>query len=218
MQYNNINTINDVLKEKYIYGSELTDLGFPKTVPIRADLDGLRPVPFQDAAKEKKPKECVAHFFTDDYRFERVWNNCEKYIDILRNFKYVCSPDFSCYSGMPYVMQLWQVYRSRAISHFLTAMGGLDIIPTVAWSDSVSFDFCFEGIPQESTLAVSTNGCFSKSGTECYQKGFREMCRRLHPYNVLVIGKEIEVEADVDIIYMKSFGQNMTNRLGRNNG
>lgn len=44
------------------------------------------------------------------------------------------------------------------------------------------------------------------------------MCRRLHPYNVLVIGKEIEVDSDADIIYMKSFGQNMTNRLGRNNG
>ena len=211
--YYNINTLNDILKEKYIQGSELTELRFPKIVPIRADLDNLRPVSFQDAAKEKRPKECVAHFFTDDYRFERIWNNCEKYIDILRNFKYICSPDFSCYSEMPYIMQLWQIYRNRAISHFLTAMG-LDVIPTVVWSDSSSFDFCFQGLPQESTLAVSTNGCFSKNGKECYRNGFKEMCHRLYPYNILVIGQEIKVNVDVDIIYMKSFGQYMTKRLG----
>lgn len=211
--YNGINTINDVLKEKYIIGAELTKLGFPILNPVRVNLSKLRPVPFQNAGKEKKPKECVAHFFTDDYRFERVWNNCEKYLDILENFKYVCSPDFSCYSGMPYVLQLWQVYRSRAISHFLFA-NGISVIPTVTWSGEESFDFCFDGLPQNSTLAVSTNGCFTQNGKECYRIGFEEMCKRLNPYNVLVIGREIHVDVNIEVTFLNSFGQEMSERIG----
>ena len=39
------------------------------------------------------------------------------------------------------------------------------------------------------------------------------MCRRLNPFNVLVVGKEIEVNADVPIVYMDSYGQEMSKRL-----
>lgn len=213
VMYDGISTINDVAKEKYILGAELTKFGFPVLNPVRARCDKLRPVPFQDAGKEKKPKECIAHFFTDDYRFERIWNNCEKYLDMLKNFKYVCSPDFSCYSNMPYALQLWQIYRSHAISYFLSA-NGISVIPTVTWSGEESFDFCFGGLPQNSTLAVSTNGCFTEQGKDCYRKGFKEMCRCLNPYNVLVIGREIRVDADIEIVYLNSFGQDMSKRIG----
>lgn len=215
--YRSIHTLNDVLKEKYSFGAELTEFGFPKLVPVRAELGHLRPVPFQSASKERNPKKCIVHFFLDDYKFERLWNNCEKYLGILQNFKYVCGPDFSFYSDMPYVMQLWNVYRNRALSHFMTAMG-MDVIPTVGWADEKSFEFCFDGLPEESTLAVSTNGCFSESGKACFRAGFSEMCRRLHPYNVLVIGKEIEVEDTVEIVYLDSFGQEMTKRLEKKDG
>lgn len=211
--YKSISTINDVTKEKYILGAKLTVLGFPVLEPVHAKITGIRPVPFQDAGREKRPKECIAHFFTDDYRFERIWNNCEKYLDILKNFKYACSPDFSCYSNMPYVMQLWQIYRSRALSHFLS-MNGISVIPTATWSGESSFDFCFDGLPQNSTLVVSTNGCFTEQGKTCYRRGFEEMCKRLNPYNVLVVGREIHVDADTEIIYFDSFGQDMSKRLG----
>lgn len=30
------------------------------------------------------------------------------------------------------------------------------VIPTVSWGDGSTFDFCFEGIPKGSTVAVST--------------------------------------------------------------
>ena len=212
--YNSINTKNDVAKEGYILNCELSgEYDLPKLGSIHAYFDDLRPVPFNKAVSEKKPRECVCHFFIEDMAFERVWNNCDKYLDILQNFKYVCSPDFSFYSDMPKAMQIWQTYRSRALGYYLSA-NGISVIPTVDWGFEDSFEWCFDGLPQNSTLAVSTNGCFSRIGKECYRRGFEEMCRRLNPYNVLVVGREIEVDVDVPIIYMDSYGQEISKKLG----
>ena len=44
-------------------------------------------------------------FYEDDASFERIWNNPNKYLPILKKFKGVISPDFSLYRDMPLVMQ-----------------------------------------------------------------------------------------------------------------
>ena len=49
--------------------------------------------------------ETGIHFFADDYAFERLWNSPEQYIDMLRKFQCVLSPDFSLYMDMPMAMK-----------------------------------------------------------------------------------------------------------------
>lgn len=52
--YNMICTENDVLRERFIAGAELTGrYGFPQLKLINADVTGLKSVPFHMAAKEK---------------------------------------------------------------------------------------------------------------------------------------------------------------------
>lgn len=209
--YDKIHTERDVLKEKLAYGSELTgQYGFPYLPPVRANFDGLKKlkaVSFQKATKEKRPKEAVCHFFADDYIFERVWNDTDRYIEMLSYFKYVCSPDFSIYSQMPLTLQLYNTYRNRAVANYLTA-NGLSVIPTVSWCDKESYEWCFDGLPHSSTLAVSTNGCFFESGIKAFQDGFKAMCDTLEPYNVLIIGRELPLPGvNVDVVYMESEGQ-----------
>lgn len=105
--YQEINTINDVIRERYLYGSELDGkYGFPKLPTVNADLTGVKAVPFNLAQRELNPRNSVCHFFIDDHRFERLWNNPEKYFRILENFRYVCTPDFSFYDGMPLAMKI----------------------------------------------------------------------------------------------------------------
>lgn len=204
-----ISTKRDVLKEHYIIGAELSGKhGIPTLPPIMANFDGLKPVAFQKAIKEKKPRDSVCHFFQDDYIFERIWNNAIKYVDCLSNFRYVCTPDFSIYSSIPLTLQLYNTYRNRAIGFYLSTFG-IDVISTVSWCGEESFGYCFDGLPKESTLAVSTNGCFSASGKDAYRRGFKEMCKQLNPCNVLVVGREIPVDCDIEITYMKSFGQEL---------
>lgn len=211
--YDTINTKKDMLKEKYIFASELTGkYNFPQLPENNAYFDNLRAVPFNLAATEKYPKNCLCHFFIDDEGFERVWNNADKYIPMLKNFKYVCTPDFSFYNDMPLAMQIWQVYKNRALSWYLS-LNGINIIPSVGWGFENTYDFCFDGLPKNSVLSVSTNGCFSTQGKECYRKGFAEMCRRLTPLKVLIVGRKIDVDTNIRTIYMDSFGQSLTKKL-----
>ena len=46
-------------------------------------------------------KSIGVHFFLDDYQIERIWNRPEFYINKLKDFDCVLTPDFSLYSDMP---------------------------------------------------------------------------------------------------------------------
>ena len=102
-------------------------------------------------------KSIGVHFFLDDYQIERVWNRPEFYINKLKDFDCVLTPDFSLYSDMQKSMMIWNTYHSRLIGQ-LMQKAGIIVIPTVSWADEKTFDFCFDGLPQKGTLAISTIG------------------------------------------------------------
>lgn len=41
------------------------------------------------------------HFFIDDYQFNRVWTTPDAYINRLKQFQAVLTPDFSTYTDFP---------------------------------------------------------------------------------------------------------------------
>ena len=60
-----------------------------------------------------KNRNGTAHFFLDDYRFERCWKNADSQIEELKKYDGALSPDFSMYTNYPQAFQIWQVYRNR---------------------------------------------------------------------------------------------------------
>lgn len=129
------------------------------------------------------------HFFIDDYRFERVWNQPERYIPMLKKFDCVLTPDFSTYSDMPLPMQAWNVYRNRALGNIWTREG-IEVIPSLSWGGVDSFDVCFSGLPKESVYAVSTVGCTKKKQSiDGFRIGMDEAIKRLNPSKLVVYGK-----------------------------
>lgn len=107
------------------------DGGWPMLATVDAMPKGL--VTFEVATAYKHP-DAFCHFFIDDYRFERVWNQPERYIDTLRKYDGVLSPDFSMYTDMPLPMQAWNSYRSKALAKYWQGEG-ITVIPTLCWSD-----------------------------------------------------------------------------------
>ena len=79
-------------------------------------------ITFSKAVRSKEYDNFV-HFYEDDVNFERIWNNPNRYLPILKKFDGVISPDFSLYRDMPLVMQQWNTYRSRAIGYWLQTNG-----------------------------------------------------------------------------------------------
>ena len=92
-------------------------------------------------------------FFLYDYKFERVWKSPDSDIEKLRRYRAVLSPDFSIYTEMTPVLQLYNVFRNRWCGAYF-ASKGMRVVPTVSWGEENTFDFCFMGIPKGSTVAV----------------------------------------------------------------
>lgn len=52
-------------------------------------------------------------------------------------------------------LQLYNTFRNRWCGAYL-ASKDIQVIPTVNWGDENTFEFCFDGIPKGSIVAVST--------------------------------------------------------------
>lgn len=132
--------------------------------------------------------DCWVMFYEHDRKFERLWRNPKQYLEKLKKFKGIISPDFSLYRNMPLVMQMWNTYRNRALSVWLQN-NGIEIIPNVRFGDERTFSFCFDGIEKGKTVAIGTLGCIRKKEDKIFFKvGLAYMVNRLSPKNIIVYG------------------------------
>lgn len=144
------------------------------------------------------------HFFLDDYRFARVWNNPEIYIPTLEKFDFVLSPDFSLYTDFPVAMQIYNHYRKHWLAAFWESHG-IEVIPTIGWSTPDSFDWCFDGEPVGGTVAVSSVGTQNDEyAKELFIAGYNEMIKRLSPETIIFYGN-VPDECRGNIIKIKPF-------------
>lgn len=135
------------------------------------------------------------HFFTDDYRFTSCWRQPLKYADMFARAGAVMSPDFSMYRDMPLALQLYSHYRKHWLGQFWQTRGAA-VIPTISWSDSASWDFCFDGEPRGGIVAVSTVGVKrDKEAFGLFSAGWSEMLDRLSPKRVIVCGEVFDFMA-----------------------
>lgn len=145
-------------------------------------------------AKTTQDSSYTLHFFKDDYQFERLWNNPEKYLELIQGFDAVLTPDFSLYMDMPLPMQQWNEYRRRALGTYWQR-NGVTVIPTLSWTDERSYGFCFDGLPKRATLATSTVGVkSSEEATEIWKAGMAEALKRLKPKRLLLYGGRIDFD------------------------
>jgi len=133
------------------------------------------------------------HCFLHDYQIQRLWNNPDHYIDAIKRQGYggILSPDFSLFMDMPLALQLYNTYRNRWVGAYMQ-MHGIKVVPTVSWSGSASYDFCFLGIEPHSTVAISTVGINTPDVVSGFFDGYAAMMERLEPRNVLIYGRKLD--------------------------
>lgn len=103
-----------------------------------------RVIPFSKALKTNDYDQWVV-FYEQDEKFFRLWNTPRKYLNILKKFQGVITPDFSLYRNMPLVMQKWSTYQGKAIGVWLQNEG-IEVIPNIRFADERSYEFCFDGV------------------------------------------------------------------------
>jgi hypothetical protein len=139
--------------------------------------------------KNANPANVGIHFFIDDYRFENVWTQPDRHVDILRKYAVVLSPDFSMYTDFPLALQINSHYRKHWLGAYWQRKG-ITVIPTICWSEERSFEWCFDGKPEKSTVAISSVGTqLNERSKRLIMLGFRQMMSRLQPKTVLFHGR-----------------------------
>lgn len=215
-----IHTAFDVMKEYMITGAEL-DGKYQFPVIPAAFYEPFDTIDFADSFKRsiKNHRELNVNFYIHDNAFERVYANPDRYLEHLRCFHSVCGLDYSIASGeqgMPFAMQIWNKYRNHALTYYL-ALNGVKMIPNISILSEDCWDWCFDGYTIGSNVACSTNGRMkSKASRIDFCNGFYEMCRRLQPNKVIIVGRlPKELKSEVPIINLKSRNQLMEERWGR---
>ena len=199
--------------EKRIF-SGIGEYNIPEMRPVEdMDLEGYEALGFNYAVGCKHPERYVLHFHLDDYQFERVWNDPNRYLPLLSKFKAVLAPDFSTYEDFPEAVQIFNTYRKMWCAAYWQEHG-ITVIPTLNWDTNPEHIWYFDGIPKNSLVSVSTVGGFkSKATKERWLEGFRRTLDTLQPSKILVFGKlwsEVEESFDGEFITMDN--RNLTRK------
>lgn len=128
------------------------------------------------------------HFWLDDAQFKRVWTYPRRYRTLLQQFGAVTSPEYSVYETFPPALRLYNQYRNAWLARFW-AEAGINVVPSVVWTEGLDREAIWESYPTESILALSTVGCMqTEADRDWMRRGVVEMQRRLRPVLVLLHG------------------------------
>ncbi len=162
--------------------------GIPQILPVNI-IEPIDMIGFNYAAKYRHPERVGVHFFLKDYQFSRLWTSPDIYTEMLRRFRFACSPDFSMYTDYPLALQISNHYRKHWLGAYWQSKG-ITVIPSICWSDERSFDWCFDGEPERGAVAVSSVGTqIQRSAKALFLLGFEQMILRLNPRTVLFHGR-----------------------------
>jgi len=188
MDYEKFNNNYDVFNSFLVADAEYEGvIELPKTKTSNQIPEKV--ISFSRAMSQKwNDFDCFVMFYEHDVRFERLWKNPKRYLQKLKKFKGVISPDFSLYRNMPLVMQMWNTYRGRALAVWLQN-NDVEIIPNVRFGDERTFSFCFDGIEDNKAVAIGTHGCIKRKEDKIFFRiGLARMVQRLSPKIIIVYG------------------------------
>lgn len=218
--YLECHTSYDNMKEYMILGAEFDGKYQMPILPCcHLESEPIDSVDFDESfsRKIKGHNKLNVNFYIDDCKFQRLWNNPDKYLDHLKCFHSVCGLDFTMgfgEHGMPFPLNVYNKYRNHALSFYLI-MNGIKVIPSVSIPDKENIEWCLDGLPRRSALSVCTNGRVKAKASRIeFCEGFKRMCERLEPMHVIIVGRiPDELNTDVHLINFQTRNQKMNERL-----
>ncbi|NJO70757.1 MAG: DUF4417 domain-containing protein [Oscillatoriales cyanobacterium RM1_1_9] len=111
-----------------------------------------RLVPYSSQLSKRLDRDGVAvHFWKP--RNQHLWTFPNRGLAALRRYPCVLSPTIYTDSSQPF----WRRVMLHGLKQELAAYWssqGLSVLPVVGWCDRSDFEFCLDGIPKESVIAI----------------------------------------------------------------
>ena len=133
------------------------------------------------------------HFYIDDSKFDgkksSFWLYPDKVLEIISHFDGIIVPDPSTYADFPDPLKRWNYYRMNAFG-FWVASKGHQVISNVRWNTPDTWNYCFDGNPNNSMLCLGTvaSSLKYKLNYEPFAAGLMKMYEVLHPHTLIVYG------------------------------
>ena len=137
----------------------------------------------------ENPNDWWVHCFCDDYQFERLWTGFDFYVKYILKAKGFISTDFSLYRDYSDDWLIWNCYRNRVMAYAIQKAGGM-MIPTAGFGPERTWSWCFDGLPHNSTVAITTNGTLNDpEARRIFVGGVDAMVHTVFPSGIVVCGK-----------------------------
>ena len=151
------------------------------------------------------------HCFVNDSQFERLWYNFYNYIPLIKEAAGFICTDFSLYRDYDDEILIRNCMRNRTLAYGFQMMD-IKVIPTAGFGGENTWDWCFDGLPTNSTLAITTNGVLSDpEAMRIFVGGVSTLVQTKAPRNLVICGnypKWIHKKyPQINIIPIPSYGQ-----------
>lgn len=191
----NISILN--LEKANYQGSGKYDI--PEILPLEELPEIKEWIGFNYVLSDDDPADKAVHFFLDDYQFLRVWNDPDRYLDKLRQYAVVASPDFSPYEDMPMATQIFNHYRKHWLARYWQD-NGIKVVPTIrASADERCLEWFLDGEPRGGVILLSSMWMHGHRD-EYFDKIYQMTLDTLEPKKILVYGNPVEGLDNVEYI------------------
>jgi len=187
--------------------TNLVDEGFRVSLVETAFFDGKFEIPHIDAPKDiiipegmvpfslrkrSQDKSDFVCFYEYDINFREILTNTEEYVDDLKMFPGIVTPDCSLYLDAPLCVQIADIYLNRAVGYYLSQQG-IYVIPNIRWGDERTYkvDFlgekvAFQGVDKHSIVSIGTYGQIRSAESKRYfREGFaRNVLQKVSYYRL----------------------------------
>lgn len=160
-------------------------------------------VPFHEAVRATSTvPNAAVHFFIADRLFLPLFRCPDFYLEALGRYSYVIMPDLSQYRDYSPEVRFRNHFRNRAMGVYLQSKG-VTVIPNVTWSLPDSYDYAFEGLPCNATIAINSNGANRDDFTRyLWSNGYHTAVERLCPLHIIRYGSPVHGEyTDISTYY-----------------
>ena len=104
-----------LVRNEFLYqGKSAGKYDFPVIRKQNIDIEKIKFLSYSDIKKgDNENKDKTIHFFTYDWKFEKVYTKPEEELEKLGQYFCLLSPDFSIFENMPKALQIENYVREK---------------------------------------------------------------------------------------------------------
>ena len=200
-------------------------LEIPFIAPPRIDKLPEIAIPFSKRSYSRNHTELLVF---DEYEeeFQELVENPDAFLEELREYPAVFSPDLSLYRNATLAAQITNVYDSRLTGSYLQR-NGVNVVPFIRWGDERSFTtmelsepFALLGAYEGSAIGIGPYGCVkSYADQDIFRAGLIAAIEHIRPCVVLSYGpKPDRIFGGLEFMTKFVFYEDWTSRVRRRHG